>query len=378
MTEKQRMKICHIAPLVDAIGPQAPGGAEHMLRVLAEAQSINGHEVSVIATEGSTFPERIRHHSLGIRKGDLSPIRTELGAEEQSVRADKAKILTKERNVFAKVRAFLEGEGKHFDVVHNHAFDEAALVGLNSLEMPLVHTLHLLPIIPWINESLKSYREKPSAKVRYVSVSRASQFAYRELFGFTPSLIYCGLELKRHPFHERSADYFITVARVSKEKGIAKAIHAVAEVSAQKLLLVGQAYDQAYLASLSPALKHPLVDYRGSLPNSEVLELLSHARALVLPVEKGESFGLVYLEALAAGAPVITSPLGAATEIVRHGENGFLVKNEAELLSALENVHTIDRRACRASVLEQFSLAQMMRAYESEYEKAIQASTIQE
>lgn len=365
------MKICHIAPLVDAIGAQAPGGAEHMLRVLAEAQSINGHEVSVIAVEGSAFSECIRHCDLEIRKGDLTPIRTELAGEEQMARMDKPSIFAKEREVFEKVRAFLKREGKRFDVIHNHAFDEAALLGLNSLELPLVHTLHLLPILPWINEGLKSFLTNASPRVRYVSVSRVSQKAYREAIDFSPTLIYCGLDLEQHPFHEQAADYFITVARISKEKGITQAMRAVAEACAEKLVLVGQPYDKAYLASLATKLKHPLIDYRGILPNGEVLELLSRARALVLPVEKGESFGLVYLEALAAGAPVITAPLGAATEIVRHGENGFLVQSEAELISAIKNVHTIDRRACRASVLEQFSLTKMLAAYEREYESVI-------
>jgi len=203
--------------------------------------------------------------------------------------------------------------------------------------------------------------------VRYVTVSQAAQRAYLAATGFEPRAIPCGLDLEAVPFVSNEGSYFVFVGRISAEKGLLAAIEAVKKRGMEKLIVIGRVYDEDLMKLLTTEFEHPLIEYLGALPNAEVLRYLGHARALVLPVREGESFGLVYLESLATGTPVITSALGAAPEIVQEGINGYLLKAEGELGDALSKISVIERVKCRESVLEKFSLERMLNEYSKLY-----------
>lgn len=118
---------------------------------------------------------------------------------------------------------------------------------------------------------------------------------------------------------------------------------------------------------VEPLLRHPLVEWVGEQDDRGKAQLLEHAIALLAPIDWDEPFGIVLIEALAAGTPVISRPRGSLPEIMRHGEHGFLVWSEQEMVDACRRVREIDRRCCRDWVLDRFSVERMADGYERVY-----------
>ena len=250
-------------------------------------------------------------------------------------------------------------------LIHSHLENAAGFWQAAETRQPLVITLHT-PITDIKREYLLHF-----PGVHLVAVS---EFQRRRLQGHPRlQVIPHGLDLAAYHRPVPKEDFMLFLGRIYPEKGLHTAIAAAlaAEVT---LVCAGPVFppDQAYFdTEISPYLDNRRIIYVGPADFNRKLELLGQARALLLPLEVDEAFGLVMLEAMACGTPVVAYERGAAAEVVVHGETGYVARNFAELLAGIEAVADIDPDMCRQHVARNFSLDGMVEAYIALYNSIV-------
>lgn len=344
-------RVVLVAPLVAALRDRgAPlGGAQAILVDIAKGLALRGHEVTLIAAQGSSV-EGVR--MVPVETGPLSPARF-----DGSARVDDAA----QQAAYARVRR-LVGEA-HADVVHAHAFDAAAFDALDDIAAPVLHTLHLPPVDDAVLAAVRRTR------AALATVSEANAKAWRDRGAAVGLVIPNGVDVAAIPFGPAGDGTLLCAGRLTPEKGVADAIR-VARAAGRRLLVAGGDYDAAYVqAEVRPILGSD-VELLGAVPRDELYRLMSRASAVLMPVHWDEPFGLVAAEAGAAGAPVIGYRRGGLIDIVREGKTGYLVDpdDERALVASVGRLDEIDRPACRTNVEERFSLAAMILAHERAYE----------
>jgi glycosyltransferase involved in cell wall biosynthesis len=175
----------------------------------------------------------------------------------------------------------------------------------------------------------------------------------------------------RLAFHERPGEYLAFLGRISPEKGLYRAIEIATRLGAT--LRVAAKVDRAdreyYLQRIAPLLHHPCVEFIGEISDLEKNEFLGNARALLFPIDWPEPFGLVLIEALACGTPVVAFRRGSVPEIITDGESGFLVENVDQAVKAVARLSELSRRRCREIFEERFTADRMMSDYLAIYSR---------
>ncbi|MFC1417803.1 glycosyltransferase family 4 protein [Streptacidiphilus cavernicola] len=258
-----------------------------------------------------------------------------------------------------------------FDVIHNHIHSNSGcsgLPGLAGLPTPVLHTVHCF--FNRDNTALfQRYREE-----RFVAVSHHQRSTLPELN--YQGVVHHGLELQRFP-HRADADsdgrpFLVFLGRIRPEKGVHKAIE-IAYRSGLPLKIAGRvkARDAAYFAqAVEPHLDGDHVEYLGELGFGDKTRLLAQAQATLVTSQIPEPFGLVTLESLACGTPVVALPTGATPELVQDGVTGFLRPTTPELALGAVQAAALDPAACRAAVADRFSTARMTEQYLHVYAQA--------
>ena len=247
-------------------------------------------------------------------------------------------------------------------VIPSHLENAAGFWSLAEVGAPLIVTLHT-PLTPIKVDYLKGFPE-----IHVVTVSR---FQYGQLNGH-PSrhLIPHGLELTDYPFQADKEDFLLFLGRIYPDKGLHTAIR-LARETGRRLVVAGPVFspDQPYFdALIRPELNGEFIVHLGPVDFPSKVDLLKRAQVLISPLEVDEAFGLVMLEAMACGTPVVAYHRGAVPEVVRHGETGFVVHSYRELLDSLERVSEIDPEHCREHVARNFSRETMVSAYLTLYQ----------
>jgi glycosyltransferase involved in cell wall biosynthesis len=275
-------------------------------------------------------------------------------------------------NLFLQLFLELQQRQDEFDIVHAHAFDWPAFATSALLsDLPIIHTLHLPAVSPEINEALRVL-QRQGHPLTLITVSKACALTYA---AYTPidAIIYNGLDSSTIPFVAsvpEDAPLFFA-GRIAPEKGVEAAIE-IAERAGRHLLIAGGIYDAMYYKErIVPQLERSgeRVTYLGQLEHAQLWQLMGQACGLLFPIEWDEPFGLVAVEAMAAGTPVIAFRRGAAEEIIRAGETGFLVEaGKREQAAALvDKLASLSRARCRAHVEQHFSFEHMLDEHERVY-----------
>ena len=243
-----------------------------------------------------------------------------------------------------------------FDLIHSH-YDFMALTYTRLVKTPVLTTIHgfsSAKIMPVYQKYRDGY---------FVSISDSDRAAGLNYL----ATVYNGIDLSLYPFQEPSGDDLIFLGRIHPDKGVHLAIE-VARLSGLRLIIAGIIQDEAYFREqVKPHLDGQNILYIGPVGVPGKNELFARARALLHLNTIPERFGLVLVEANAAGVPVIAMDLGSCREVIKDGQTGFLVDNVTEAVRALGRISEIDRRACRSRVRQYFSIDTMVEGYERVY-----------
>jgi glycosyltransferase involved in cell wall biosynthesis len=185
------------------------------------------------------------------------------------------------------------------------------------------------------------------------------------------------LDLSLYPVHPHKGDYLVFIGRMSPDKGAHRAIE-VAEQLGLPLKLAGKMHElreeEYFEAAVKPHLTGQ-IEYLGEVSHEEKVDLLQNARVTLFPIEWAEPFGLVMIESMACGTPVIATRHGAVPEVIEDGRTGVIVADHTQMAGVIEQADAIDPRECRRYVEERFSKERMVADYETAYAKAIEPAT---
>ena len=341
------MKIAQLAPLAESVPPPLYGGTERVVSWLCEELVRRGHEVTLFASGDSITAARlVPCVPRALRLSDVSD--------------HMPWTLSMLGDAFARA--------EEFDIFHSHV-DHLAFPFSRLTPKPVVHTLHGRLDIPHL---FPIYGRYPDLSL--ISISDAQ----RRPIGADRFLatVYHGLPRRFYAFGERPDDYVLFLGRISPEKGPLLAIEA-AKRAGVRLVIAAKVdhVDRAYFErEVQPALHHHLVDYIGEVTDEEKRGLIARARGLLAPIDWPEPFGLIFIEALACGTPVITRPCGSVPELLRHGHTALIASTLEEFVLAIREIDGIDRRACRAEFEARFTVERMANDYERAYREAASRS----
>jgi glycosyltransferase involved in cell wall biosynthesis len=333
------MNIALIAPPWFPVPPSAYGGIELVVALLSQELERRGNHVTVFASGDS--------HPVGALRSTLRSAPTNGMIGNPFIEA------------FHALRAYEEIGAA--DIIHDHSGAIGpALASRDPSLPPVVHTLHG----PWTPESRAFYR-LVDERVHLVAISEAQRqdnSAVRYA-----GTIHNGIDIDAYPMDEGPrGDDLVYIGRANRGKNPDGAIR-VARASGRPLKLVIKRHERDELEywerAVAPLLGSDIEVFE-DIDHSTKLELLQQAHAMVFPIDWPEPFGLVIVEAMACGTPVVTRPRGAATELVDHGRSGFLCDTEAQMANAVHCAGHLDRALCRARAVERFSARSMAAKYE--------------
>ena len=337
------MRIAQIAPLWIPTPPITYGGTEFVISLLTEELVKRGHEVTLFATGDSKTSARL------IPIWPKSLWRAKLHAPHA---------------VFSLLYRELIERQNEFDVIHDHS-EFYGTAYSKFIKPPIVSTIHH----PMYEEMIILFKKFP--KINYVAISK-NQRKTAPGVNFKAT-IYHGLPTKKYPFQAKPKNYLFWISKITPEKGLAEAIE-VARMAGEKLLIAGvipKEEQDFFDYRIKPLIDGEQIQFLGAANFEKKVELFRNAKAFIFPIRRVEPFGLVVMEAMACGTPVITYKEGAMPEIVKHGKTGFLANSKEEMVKFIKRIGEIDRKKCRLQVTRRFSLKKMVNKYEALYYKIL-------
>ena len=346
------MRIAQIAPLCESVPPSLYGGSERVVSWLTEELVQLGHEVTLFASGDSQTSARL------------------VPACEKALWRDGACRETLPHHIYLLELVFRELS--RFDILHFHCdyvhFPLVRRYGCSSIS-----TMHGSIHTHDLRRLLEEYSDVPLISI---SQNQRQPLPHANWVGN----VYHGLPVDLHTFRRGSGGYLAFLGRVSPEKGLERAIE-IARRTGYKLKVAAKIYDEDrpyYNHTIEPLLRSSssFVEFLGEIGGSVKDQFLGDAAALLFPVEWSEPFGLVMIEALATGTPVIAWRRGSVPEVVQHAVTGFIVSNTDEAVAAVAQLSHLDRRQCRRDFEARFTSRRMADDYLRLYEDAIAARDV--
>jgi glycosyltransferase involved in cell wall biosynthesis len=336
------MRIAQVAPLWESVPPPAYGGIELVVGLLTDELVNRGHDVTLFASGDSTTEAKL---------SSIHP---------RALRLDAA---VKEYSVYEALQlSHVYQRAAEFDIIHSH-MGFAALPYAKLIKIPTVHTLHGI----FTADSAKLYhhaKEQP-----YISISNSQvdpQLGLNRV-----ATVYNAIDVNRHRFFPTADEppYLAFLGRMSPEKGPHHAI-AIAQKTGLPLKMAGKVdpVDEAFFKrEIEPHIDGHQIQFLGEAKHAQKNELMGRAIATLFPITWREPFGLVMIESMAAGTPVVAMRLGSTPEVIAHGKTGYLCDTVEDCVQAVRDIGKIDRVACRDHVTARFSVTQMTDGYEAVY-----------
>jgi glycosyltransferase involved in cell wall biosynthesis len=339
------VKIAQVAPLAERVPPTAYGGTERIVSYLTEELVEQGHDVTLFASGDS------------VTSAKLVPCSPRALRTDPQCSDSLAWHLIELESVAR--------QAEEFDVIHYHV-DYLHFPWSKRLRTPHVTTLHGrldLPELPFIH---RCYPGMP-----LVSISNAQRAPLPDMNWI--GTVHHGLPSSMLQMEHGPAEHLTFVGRVSPEKGLDRAIQIA--IQADLPLMIAAKVDRAdqeyFDTKIAHLLHHPLIHFLGEAGEQEKRELFRKTIALLFPIDWPEPFGLVMIEAMACGVPVIAFPGGSVVEIVEHGRTGFIVNSIDAAVKAVDAVATLDRRDCWNAVATRFSATRMASDYVALFRKLL-------
>jgi glycosyltransferase involved in cell wall biosynthesis len=331
------MRIAQVAPLAESVPPTLYGGTERIVSYLTEELVRQGHEVTLYASGDSQTSARL------------------VACVPRALRLDEDVIDPIAHGIVELERVFADAH--EYDVIHWHV-DYLHFPVSRRLTVPGLTTLHGRLDIPDLQPIYAEFTEMP---VVSISNDQRSPLPNANWIG----TVHHGLPLDEFAPSREVGDYLAFLGRMSPEKRADRAIE-VAHRTKMPIKLAAKVdpADQEYFErEIEPLLDHDRVDFVGEIGGDEKMELLNHARALLFPIDWAEPFGLVMIEAMACGTPVIAYRSGSVPEVITDGVNGFIVDDIDGAVDAVGRLNELDRAEVRAAFEDRFTAGRMARDY---------------
>jgi glycosyltransferase involved in cell wall biosynthesis len=337
------LKIAQVAPLFESVPPKLYGGTERVVSYLTEELVRQGHDVTLFASGDSVTAARL------------------VAPSTQALRLDPRCI-----DPLAYQTLLLEAvlrEASHFDVVHFHT-DYLHFPSSRRLPIRQVTTLHGRLDLPDLQPLYREFADMP-----LVSISNAQR---------TPlpwvnwqATVHHGLPENLYAFQPKAGRYLAFLGRISPEKRADRAIEIARRVGMPlRIAAKVDRVDREYFETrIRPLLRDPLVEFVGEIAERDKQDFLGNAFALLFPIDWPEPFGLVVIEAMACGTPVIAFRNGSVPELIDDEVSGFIVGNVVEAAAAVERVPVLRREICRQMFLERFTASRMAEGYIEVYRR---------
>jgi glycosyltransferase involved in cell wall biosynthesis len=343
------MRIAQVAPLYEAVPPKLYGGTERVVSHLTDALVDIGHDVTLFASAEARTKARL------------------VAARDQAIRLDPA-LLQSDVAAHMSMLFDVRARADDFDVIHFHTdmTHFALFEGMAERTLTTLHGRLDLKDLPQVYERWDAFP--------LISISDDQRKPLP--WANWKATVHHGLCAELFEFHPRSQGYLAFLGRISPEKRPDRAIDIA--IRAGKPLKIAAKVDRAdkvyFEEQIRPLLDHPLVEYIGEIGDAEKSAFLGGADALVFPIDWPEPFGLVMIEAMACGAPVIAYGCGSVPEVVEPGATGFIVSSLDEAVAAVGRVGELDRAAIRKRFELRFSAVAMARRYEALYAQVTAAT----
>ena len=338
------MRIAVLAPCWFPVPPIGYGGIEWVVSLLADGLVDSGHDVTLFASGDS------------LTKAKLAAVH----------RVAPSEWIGRSFWELRHVLHCLE-RADEFDVINDHSGPSAAALGA-AVDTPVVHTVHG----PLDDEPGLLYDQvaavAPETALVSLSMNQRKPRPNLNWIANCPN----ALDLSVYPFRRARGDYLLFLGRMSPDKGAHRAV-AVAMEAGLPLKLAGkmrEPKERDYFAEFVEPHLGDGIEWLGEVSHGQKVELLQHARATLFPIEWEEPFGLVMIESMACGTPVIATSRGAVPEVIEHGRSGVIVDDYRIIPAALEQADRLDPRELRSYVEERFSPMRMVRDYVKAYEAA--------
>jgi glycosyltransferase involved in cell wall biosynthesis len=336
------MKIAQVAPFWEAVPPVTYGGIELVVHLFTEKLVQRGHEVTLFAAGDSLTSAKL------------------LSVCPRALRQD---FLASEYEYYEmlQLRQVYE-QSKKFDIIHFH--DKcASLPFVDLISTPTVRTLHY----PFTKGScclFNGYQQHG-----YISISQAQRQPMPHLNYL--STVYNGIDLSNYPFccQPLEPPYLAFLGRMSPDKGPQHAI-AIAKQTGWQLKMAGKVDggDRNFFDSeIAPKIDGTQIQFLGEVNHAQKVELLGQAAATLFPIQWNEPFGLVMIESMATGTPVIGTNQGSVSEVIADGKTGFVCHTHEEMAAMIPEALKLERSVCREYVQSKFTVKQMVDGYEAAY-----------
>lgn len=346
------MRIAQVAPLWERVPPFRYGGTELIVSLLTEELVRRGHEVTLFASGDSITKARLK------------------SVHDQAIRLDPSikEPVIYEQMMLAKVYQ----QAHQFDIIHSHV-GYSSLPYCGSVKTPTVHTMHGV-FTPDNEKIFRLFAKQP-----FISISDA-QREPRLGLNYVHT-VYNGIDPDVYPFQATPTQppYLAFVGRLSPEKGPEGAI-AIARAVGLPLKMAGKldVVDRSYFEEkLKPLIDGEQIQYLGEVSHEEKAQLLANATVTLFPITWREPFGLVMVESMVTGTPVVGMAMGSVPEVIAHGETGFVCNNLEEMIEAVPAAMRLNRQTCREYVLSRFSVNAMVDEYERAYQMVLEQRSLE-
>ncbi len=346
------MRIAQVAPLFESVPPKQYGGTERVVSYLTEELVRLGHGVTLFASGDSQTSAKL------------------VAACDQALWRDPECRDTLPQHV--RLTELVSREAHNFDVIHFHC---------DYVHFPLLRR-HATPAITTLHGRLNPHDLEPLFKeyseAALVSVSDDQRRPLPRCNW--QATVYHGLPLHLHAFRQRAKDYLLFVGRISPEKRLDRAVE-IARRTGRQLKVAAKIYDEDrdyYHSSIEPLLRESksFVEFIGEIGGCDKDELMGNAYAFLFPIDWPEPFGLVMIESLACGTPVIGWNHGSVPEVFSDGVTGFIVDSIDEAVRAVSHVASLNRSVCRRVFEERFNSTRMACDYVEVYSRLIRKASL--
>lgn len=351
-----KLRIAQVGTIWEAIPPQLYGGTERVISGLTEKLVSLGHDVTLFATGDSKTSARLKTTYPRAAYRDQLPWENFLFPFDHI------------SEVFYNA--------DDFDIIHihlNRSQDYTSLVLSDFVKTPVVFTLHFELVHPqhpnWSNWKDRNYFLTKHRDHNFISVSNAQRTIDLNFI----ATVYNGLDFSGFPMPDKAGEELLWIGRICHEKGTKEAIE-VAKKTGLPLTLAGKTdmlKYQAYTEEVMAMIDGKQIKFIGEIDDQQKIELLKKTKALLMPVNWNEPFGLTQIEAMAMGVPTIAFDKGAEREIITDGETGFIVQDTDEMTKAVRQVDDLNRALIRGDALARFDADTMTDNYLKVYKKVM-------